>query len=135
MSRMDRSVSERVSFLGPKSVVNGDFSTSEELVILGKLDGKFVKSPRITIGPTALVHAEIHTSHIRIEGVVTGDIYAATGVIVHASATVHGNIHCPQITIQEGAHVNGALNYEAIPKALDLEPAARTVRPKASKTA
>jgi cytoskeletal protein CcmA (bactofilin family) len=112
---------ERVSLLGPKSILSGDFATSEDLVILGQLDGGRVQAPNVTIGPAAHVTANIHAATIRIEGVVVGNIYAEVSAVVHATATIQGNVHSPQLTIQEGATINGAINQEAADDASDRD--------------
>jgi cytoskeletal protein CcmA (bactofilin family) len=119
---------KRVSLLGPKSDLKGEFVTDEELVILGRVCGKRVQAPAITIGPAAQVKADICTRTIRIEGVVVGDIHAELSVIVQASATVCGTIHCPSITIREGASINGGANVKAVKPGVDRDtrrPAAR----------
>jgi cytoskeletal protein CcmA (bactofilin family) len=112
MSRPEKTTNERVSLLGPKSVLSGDFATTEELVILGQLDGGRVQAPNITIGPAAQVTADIHTGTIRIEGVVVGDIYAKVSVTVHSTATIEGNVYGPVVTIQEGATINGTIDQD-----------------------
>lgn len=113
MSPPEKAATERVSLLGPKSVLSGDFATTEELVILGQLDGHRVQSPVVTIGPAAHVTADIYTRTIRIEGVVVGDIYAEVSVIIHATAIIEGSVNSPQVTIQEGATINGSINKDS----------------------
>jgi cytoskeletal protein CcmA (bactofilin family) len=121
MSERDTATTpERVSLLGPKSVLNGDFATTGDLVILGQLDGGRVQAPNVTIGPEAHVSAEIRTGTIRIEGVVVGDIYAEVAAILHATATVEGSVHTPQLTIQEGATINGAINPDSSSGVVEL---------------
>lgn len=127
--------SERVTLLGPKSVLKGDFATAEELVILGELDGARVQSPNITIGPTARVRAEIHAGKVRIEGRVIGDIHAKVSVIVQATATVDGDIYSPEITIKEGATINGAVNQDPRPAAEKAKAAAHTRRVRTARSA
>jgi cytoskeletal protein CcmA (bactofilin family) len=117
MNHPIRDTTERVSLLGPKSTLSGDFATTEELVILGRFDGGRVQAPNITIGPLARVNAQIHAQRIRIEGAVIGDVYAEVAVVIHSSATVRGNIHSPEVTIQEGALVNGEVGRDAAPGA------------------
>ena len=115
MIRPEKPATERVSLLGPKSVLTGDFATTEELVILGQVDGGRVQAPDVTIGPAARVTADIHAGTIRIEGIVVGDIYAEVSAVIHASATVQGNVNSPQLTIQEGATIDGAINRGRTP--------------------
>src|SRR3977135_967586 len=120
MGQREAATEVRVSLLGPKSVLNGDFASTGDLVILGQLDGGRVQAPNVTIGPEAHVCAEIHAGTIRIEGVVVGDIYAEVEAIWHATATVEGSVHSPQLTIQEGATINGAINPDAANGAANL---------------
>jgi cytoskeletal protein CcmA (bactofilin family) len=130
MSAHLKTTNERVSLLGPRSLLSGDFATTEELVILGQLDGGRVQAPSVTIGPTAHVTADIHTGTIRIEGVVVGDIFAELSVTVHATAIVEGHVYAPLITVQEGATINGTINQD--PQAADgqnvAEPRAAPLR-------
>jgi cytoskeletal protein CcmA (bactofilin family) len=121
MSPSEKPGNERVSLLGPKSILSGDFATSEDLVILGQVDGGRVQAPNVTIGPAAHVTANVHAGTIRIEGVVVGNVYAEVSLVVHATATVQGNVHSPQLTIQEGATINGAINQEASHDASDRD--------------
>ena len=69
-----------------------------------------MQSPNVTIGLAAHVTADIHAGTIRIEGVVVGDVYAEVSATFHATATIQGNVFSPQLTIQEGAVINGAIN-------------------------
>ena len=110
MMRPEKPSTERVSLVGPRSVVTGNFSTSEELVILGQLDGDRVQSPNVTIGPAAHVTADVYAGVVRIEGMLIGDVHAEISVVIHATATVQGDVRSPQLTIQEGATIDGAVN-------------------------
>jgi cytoskeletal protein CcmA (bactofilin family) len=56
------------------------------------------------------VTADIYAGTIRIEGTVVGDVHAETSAVIMASATVQGNVRSPQLTIHEGATVEGAVN-------------------------
>jgi len=135
MSQVGSNGTERVSLLGPKSVLKGDFATSEELVILGELHGGRVESPHITIGPAARVRAEIRAGRIRIEGHVTGDVHATVSIIVLASATIVGDLHSPEITIREGATLAGAVNLDPAAAAMDAEVAEPTHRVPSARSA
>lgn len=110
MMRPEKPSAERVSLVGPKSVVTGNYSTTEELVILGQLDGDRVQSPNVTIGPSAHVTADIYARVVRIEGTLIGDVHAEVSVVIHATATVQGDVCSPQLTILEGATIDGAVN-------------------------
>jgi cytoskeletal protein CcmA (bactofilin family) len=112
MNSADDEHVKRVSLFGPSSDLKGDFIADGELVILGRVVGNRLQATEVTVGPKARVEADIHAQSIRIEGVVVGDIHAKVSVIVQSSATVRGAIHCPSITIREGASVNGSANLD-----------------------
>src|SRR4029079_6575746 len=103
MSAPEKPSQERVSLLGPKSILSGDFATTEDLVILVQVDGGRVQAPHVTIGPSAHVSATIHHKNVRIEGVVVGDVYAEISAVVHATAVVQGSVHTPTLTARERA--------------------------------
>jgi cytoskeletal protein CcmA (bactofilin family) len=129
MNHAGEASTERVSLLGPRSVLNGNISTSENLVILGQLDGKRVNSPHITVGPTARVRADLRGDIIHIEGSVSGNVHATSEVVIHASAQVQGNIHSPQIAIKDGAVVNGTVNRSSVAPANARSSEARDAEP------
>jgi cytoskeletal protein CcmA (bactofilin family) len=128
MVPVDNEPGRRVGLLSPTSHLQGDLVSEEELVILGHIIGRRVQAPTITVGPRARVEAEIHTRAIRIEGVVVGDIYASESVIVQASATLQGVIHCPSITIREGALIRGGANIKLSRSGAGSEPVRRSAR-------
>jgi cytoskeletal protein CcmA (bactofilin family) len=128
MSQPAESANRRVSLLGPNSVLNGDFATTEELVVLGQMIGERLLAPNITIGPSGRVTADIYADTIRIEGAITGNVYAQTATILGASAIVSGSINSPNVTIREGAIVNGAVNPSPAPAVPKLDEFAREVR-------
>jgi cytoskeletal protein CcmA (bactofilin family) len=110
---MDRNDdAKRPSLLCPGLEIKGDVISDHELVILGHVTGRRVQAPVITIGPAAIVRADIRTGSIRIEGAVVGDIHAQLSVIVQATATIRGSIHSPAVTIRDGACVNGGANVK-----------------------
>jgi len=111
----------RISLLGPAIDIQGNLTTNEELVILGRVSGDFIRAPLITIGPRAEVRARIHARRIRIEGVVVGEIHAEDSVMIQATATVSGLITCPSITIRDGASVNGGMNLASAGSVADSQ--------------
>jgi cytoskeletal protein CcmA (bactofilin family) len=134
MSQPAETVTRRVSLLGPKSVLSGDFTTTEELVILGQLVGERLQAPIITIGPSGRVTANIYTDTLRIEGTVTGNVYAKVATTIGASANVSGNINSPKVTIREGAIVNGDVNQNVAPAVPAVDEFVHGARRRAAKS-
>lgn len=99
MSHLVRATTERVSLLGPKSTLRGNFATTEELVILGQLDGGRVQASDITIGPAARVTAQIHAQTIRIGGAIDGDVQA------------------PKVALMRGTQLRGRIMTRCPPQA------------------
>jgi cytoskeletal protein CcmA (bactofilin family) len=116
-------------------MLSGDFTTTEELVVLGQMLGERLHAPTITIGPSGQVTADIYADTIRIEGTVTGNVYAKVATTLGATATVSGNINSPNVTIREGAIVNGDVNRNLAPAAPEFEEFTHEVRLQAAKCA
>lgn len=129
MNRTDDT--KRPSLLCPGLQIKGDIVSDHELVILGHVTGRRVQAPAITVGPAAIVRADIKTQSIRIQGAVIGDIHAQVSVIVQASATIRGTIHSPTITIREGACVNGDANVKPARDATAVRASHAIARPTA----
>ena len=65
------------------------------------------------------------SSAYRVEGEVTGDLYADVQVLVCGSGTVRGDITAPNVVLEEGANVKGRVHMEDPPPFEGSLPAVR----------
>jgi cytoskeletal protein CcmA (bactofilin family) len=102
--------SDRTSRLGASTVMQGEISSSEDLVLQGVFKGRItLTGARLTIDQKAEVEAEIAAAGVAVHGVLTGNIRATGRVTLAASAHMNGNITAARISIHDGARFRGAL--------------------------
>jgi cytoskeletal protein CcmA (bactofilin family) len=85
------------------------FKDPVNLRINGSFEGKLQTRGTLTIGENAKVKANIQGDQIIVAGKVTGDIQAMVSLSVIAPALIKGNIMAPQLSVTEGAILEGQL--------------------------
>ncbi|MCX7820774.1 MAG: polymer-forming cytoskeletal protein [Brevinematales bacterium] len=95
------------SFIGENSYFEGKFLVNGVLHINGKFEGNVLKVDQVFIGQTGRVKADLIASSIVIEGIVIGNIKASTRVMLMPTARVLGDIHTPELIIQNGVILEG----------------------------
>ena len=116
---VDASMQGTITFKDPVNLrINGSFE--------GKLDTK----GHLTIGENARVKASINGDRLIIAGKVTGDIRATQSLSIISPAVVQGNIITPQLSVTDGAVIDGQIsmtNIGAGGEALDVTMTLRDV--------
>ncbi len=95
------------SYIGENSYFEGKFLVNGVLHINGKFEGNVLKVDQVFIGQTGKVKADLIASSIVIEGIVIGNIKATTRVMLMPTARVLGDIHTPELIIQNGVILEG----------------------------
>ena len=113
MSNPYNSASDRASVLGPTLYFKGELTADEDLLIQGRVEGSITHTQRLTVGPQGTVKANIKAQLIVVEGIVDGDLIGEKSVFVKDTAKVHGNIHSPSVSIQEGANFSGSVDMDS----------------------
>ena len=103
-----------VACIGRSLTIKGDLSGDEDLIIEGNIDGKvMLQSHSVTIGESGRVAADISAAHIRVAGVVTGDLTGSDSVVLLRTGRVEGNISAKSVTLENGARFKGSIDMEA----------------------
>jgi cytoskeletal protein CcmA (bactofilin family) len=101
---------KNVSVFGSTLVFKGELSADEEIIIQGTIEGTIAHHKKnVTVGKQGRVYALIHANSVTIEGRVDGDIHGDEFVFMAAGSEVNGNIYCPRIKMEDGAHFNGTI--------------------------
>jgi cytoskeletal protein CcmA (bactofilin family) len=101
----------KVAWIGPGVSVEGKLTSSEDLVIDGKVDGAIeVSDHHLSIGPAGAVTANLIARRITISGSVIGNVNALERVDLHATGTVTGDISTPRFVMAEGAEIAGKVD-------------------------
>jgi cytoskeletal protein CcmA (bactofilin family) len=97
-----------MSYLGPGLQVKGEIIGNEDLKLFGKVEGSVsIGGFRLTVGPSAHLHADLVAREAIVSGEVIGDIRAADRIEIAKSASITGNLTTSKISIEEGAYFNG----------------------------
>ncbi len=112
-SAMTSNASEGVgktSVIAQGTSIQGNFKSTENLRIDGKLHGDIQCDKKLVVGTQGEINGTIKAAEIYIEGKVVGDINSLGAVVLGSTANVEGKLHASTIQVDEGAIMNGELN-------------------------
>lgn len=96
--------------LGRSMVIKGELSASEDLTLMGRIEGSVTLTDHtLTIGPDADIRAAVTARSVVILGAVTGNVIAKEKVDIRSSGSVLGDVVSPRISIAEGGCLNGKI--------------------------
>lgn len=99
---------EGSTVIGKSIRFTGELMGDEDLFLDGTFEGTIrLPKSRLTVGPNALVSAEIHVHDAVILGRVVGNISAAASVDLRQSANVAGDVSAGRLSIEESAVIKG----------------------------
>jgi len=107
----ERPAEERrvVAWVGKSVVFKGDLSSSEDMMIDGRVDGRIdVPGHRLTLGPDADIRATVTAKSVTIFGTVRGAI-TAEYIDLRETSHVEGDIISPRVMMVEGAMFRGRI--------------------------
>jgi cytoskeletal protein CcmA (bactofilin family) len=90
--------------------IRGTITVSEPLVMAGHLDGD-INANTLHVASTAVITGEVTAKSVIIDGRVHGSV-VADKVILSAKAHFEGQLHCQDVAVDDGAHVNAKFTKE-----------------------
>ena len=93
--------------IGTKTVVKGDITGDENVLVEGTVEGTIRIGRDLRVGPGGCVKATVSAQSIVVAGEIVGDCQAAQRVHLEASGKLTGNIRAPRVIIVEGATFKG----------------------------
>jgi cytoskeletal protein CcmA (bactofilin family) len=105
------------NLIGSSLTVSGVLAGEEDLWVEGRVDGDVGLHATLTVGPQAVVKANIHVTCAVVHGIVIGNITATESVMLQAGARMVGDITTPRLVLLEGALFRGSVQMvdEQIP--------------------
>ena len=101
------------SLIGKDSTILGNVEFTGGLhvdgVIKGNVNALGDEKATLTLSDRGTIEGEVRVSHIILNGVVNGDVYAREYVELSSRARVEGNVFYGLIEMAMGAEVNGQL--------------------------
>jgi len=110
------------TFIAAECQITGAVIIKGNARVDGKIDGTINVSGDLTVGPGAILKANLEAKTITIAGEVHGDIKATDTLELSQSARLYGDIYSKQLKIEQGALFVGGS------KSID-DPAAAVSRP------
>ncbi|MCK4908075.1 MAG: polymer-forming cytoskeletal protein [Spirochaetes bacterium] len=95
------------SLIGEKSFFEGRFMVRGSLRIDGKFEGDLLDIDQLFVGPKGRIKSSIKAVNVVVEGVIVGNIKASTRVLLLPTARILGDIHTPELIIQNGVILEG----------------------------
>ena len=108
-----RAASAGTCTIGAKTVIKGEITGDEDVVVDGLVDGQVKITRDLRVGNGGTVKATVEAQSIIVSGELVGDCIASTRVEIQATGKVTGNIRAPRIVIAEGAMFRGNSDMSA----------------------
>jgi cytoskeletal protein CcmA (bactofilin family) len=116
--------------IGKSVVIRGEVKGSEDLFVDGRIEGTIsLSESRLTIGPNAVLAADLTAKDVLILGQVQGNIIATGRVELRAGCTVTGDVHALRLAIEDNAVFRGKVDLTQGPGAVAAAKAADSASP------
>jgi cytoskeletal protein CcmA (bactofilin family) len=100
--------------IGTSIAIVGDVTGSEDLTILGRIEGK-VTLPKhsVTVGQSGRIVADIQAKVVSVAGEVRGNLVASEQIVIRKTATMLGNLTAPRVGLEDGCCFRGSVEMES----------------------
>ena len=97
----------KTSVIAQGTIINGDFSTNENLRIDGSIIGNVKCEKRLVIGDKGMINGKIEAAEIAINGKMLGEAISKGIISLGPKSVAEGKIQAIALTVDEGAIFNG----------------------------
>lgn len=120
--------------IGKSVIIRGEVKGSEDLFVDGRIEGTInLSESRLTVGPNAVLAADLTARDVLIQGQVQGNIIATGRVELRAGCQVSGDVHAARLAIEDNAVFRGKVDLtQGSAKASDAATTTNTTEPAAS---
>src|ERR1700685_2911457 len=104
--------------IGKSVVIRGEVKGSEDLFVDGRIEGtNSLSESRLTIGPNAVLAADLTARDVLVLGQVQGNIAASGRVELRAGGQVTGDVRALRLAIEDNAVFRGKVDLTQGPGA------------------
>lgn len=114
------------SVIGPTLVIKGEVTAEEDLLIMGRVEGKIDHNQTLTIHAEGSVKAAVKAKEIQVDGSVEGNMYGTQRVKICETGQVVGNVYAPRVGLMEGATFKGMVDMDSDAAAVESRFAEQT---------
>jgi cytoskeletal protein CcmA (bactofilin family) len=98
--------------VGAGLIVEGEFTTDEDVLVEGTLRGTLSSAASLSIAGDGVVEADVRALAVVIAGQVTGNISASARVDIQAGGRLIGDVKAGRLTIADGASFRGNVDMD-----------------------
>jgi len=97
--------------IGKSVVIRGEVKGSEDLFVDGRVEGTIsLSESRLTIGPNAVLAADLVARDVLVQGQVQGNIVASGRVELRAGCQLTGDVRALRLAIEDNAVFRGKVD-------------------------
>lgn len=97
--------------IGKSVVIRGEVKGSEDLYVDGRIEGTVsLSESRLTVGPNAVLAADLTAREVLVLGEVQGNIVAGGRVELRAGCQVIGDVRALRLAIEDNAVFRGKVD-------------------------
>ncbi len=101
--------------IGKSVLIRGEVKGSEELYVDGQVEGTIqLSESRLTIGPNAVLAADVTARDVLVMGRIQGNIVAQGRVELRAGCQVDGDIRAQRLAIEDNAIFRGKVDLTQV---------------------
>ena len=89
--------------------LEGNFQGQGDVMVEGQVKGSLATTGSLTVGPEAVIEAEVRAAEAFIAGTVQGNMTVTNRLEVRATAKLIGDVTAQVIAIEAGASLQGRL--------------------------
>ena len=102
--------------IGKTVVIRGEVRGSEDLYVDGRVEGTIhLTESRLTIGPNAVLAADVSARDVLVLGTVEGNIAATGRLELRAGCQVNGDVRALRLAIEDNAVFRGKVDLSQAP--------------------
>jgi len=122
--------------IGKSVIIRGEVKGSEDLFVDGRIEGTIALSEsRLTVGPNAVVAADLTARDVLVLGQVQGNIVATGRVELRAGCELVGDVRALRLAIEDNAVFRGKVDLTQGVGAVQGSKPEETARPSESEAA
>ncbi len=100
--------------ISAKTRVLGALHSDDDIVVHGIVEGGVQSLGSVLLATTGRIEGDVHAREIVVAGVHRHNLIATSVVRLTSTASVFGDVAAPQITVDEGAALEGECAFAAI---------------------
>jgi len=110
MFQKPSSSSTQATVIARGVTMEGNFQGQGDVVVEGRVKGSLSTGGALTVGPEAVIEAEVRAAEAAIAGTIQGNLVVTNRLEIRATAKIIGDVSAQIIAMEAGACLQGKLS-------------------------